>query len=194
MLWAYYTNINDQTEISIFMLIWQPLIWHHLITDYWNSSERHVFFKFIIFEFRLGKSFFTKIGAFRFYIFRGAHWNNQNNTTEKIWKFDRSDENDLTAYDTRSIMHYDGTLSGFFENPIMKERITGKGIEVNRELSQIDIEKLNKMYPCKQTASACGKFWYFRSAFPVAYKRLLKNSFRSSFNPGTAKWNKTFKW
>ena len=55
-------------------------------------------------------------------------------------------------------MHYDGTLSGFFENPIMKERITGKGIEVNRELSQIDVEKLNKMYPCKGTDPVCGKF------------------------------------
>ena len=55
-------------------------------------------------------------------------------------------------------MHYDGTLRGFFRNPIMTEKITGKSIGVNREMSQLDIEKLNKMYPCKPMAPACGEF------------------------------------
>ena len=55
-------------------------------------------------------------------------------------------------------MHYDGTLRGFFSNPIMKDKLTGKSIEVNKELSPMDIEKLNKLYPCKSTTPACGKF------------------------------------
>ena len=44
----------------------------------------------------------------------------------------------------------------------MKDRKTGETIGINRELSKIDIEKLNKMYPCtptsKPTAPTCGKF------------------------------------
>ena len=55
-------------------------------------------------------------------------------------------------------MHYDGTLRGFFSNPIMTDKITGKSIGINRELSQLDIQKLNKMYPCYRTDPACGKF------------------------------------
>ena len=55
-------------------------------------------------------------------------------------------------------MHYDGTLRGFFSNPIMKDKLTGKSIGVNKELSPMDIEKLNKLYPCKSTTPACGKF------------------------------------
>ena len=56
-------------------------------------------------------------------------------------------------------MHYDGTLSGWVSksNPIMKDKLTGKSIEINTKLSPIDIEKLNKMYPCKQTGLTCGK-------------------------------------
>ena len=64
----------------------------------------------------------------------------------------------MTAYDTHSIMHYDGKLNGFFQNPIMKDKITGQGIGINKEMSQLDIEKLNKMYPCKPIAPACGEF------------------------------------
>ena len=64
----------------------------------------------------------------------------------------------LTAYDTKSIMHYDGTMRGFFSKPIMTDRKTGKSIGVNKELSQLDIQKLNKMYPCKLP---CGKFFSF---------------------------------
>ena len=40
----------------------------------------------------------------------------------------------------------------------MTEKITGKSIGVNKEMSQLDIEKLNKMYPCKPIAPACGEF------------------------------------
>ena len=57
-------------------------------------------------------------------------------------------------------MHYDGTLRGRFVQPIMTDKITGKGIPVNKEMSPLDIQKLNEMYPCKQTASVCGKFWW----------------------------------
>ena len=54
-------------------------------------------------------------------------------------------------------MHYDGTLKGFFQNPIMKDKFTGESIGINKELSKIDIQKLNKMYPCTPKAS-CGEF------------------------------------
>ena len=66
-----------------------------------------------------------------------------------------------TAYDIRSIMHYDGTLRGFFSTPIMTDRKTGKSIGVNREMSPMDIQKLNKMYPCKQSDPPCRKFLHF---------------------------------
>ena len=46
-------------------------------------------------------------------------------------------------------MHYDGTLRGRFQDPIIVEKITGKAIEVNREMSPLDIQKLNALYPCK---------------------------------------------
>ena len=55
-------------------------------------------------------------------------------------------------------MHYDGLLKGFFENPIMKDKRTGKPIGINKELSKMDIQKLNKMYPCKPEAASCGGF------------------------------------
>ena len=80
------------------------------------------------------------------------------NIFEKTEKIDRMSTDNLTAYDVKSIMHYDGTLRGFFSKPIMTDRKTGKSIGVNKELSQLDIEKLNKMYPCK---SPCGKFCSF---------------------------------
>ena len=55
-------------------------------------------------------------------------------------------------------MHYDGTLRGRFSYPIMTDKITGKGIEVNRKMSTLDIQKLNKMYPCQPTGPVCGEF------------------------------------
>ena len=60
-------------------------------------------------------------------------------------------------------MHYDGLLRGFFpkRNPIMKDKITGLSIGINRQMSKLDIEKLNEMYPCKQQDPVCGKFLYF---------------------------------
>ena len=56
--------------------------------------------------------------------------------------------NSLTEYDVHSIMHYDGTLNGFFPMPIMIDIRTGKGIALNKEMSPSDIERLNLMYPC----------------------------------------------
>ena len=61
-------------------------------------------------------------------------------------------------YDVTSIMHYDGKLRGHFQTPIMTDKRTGKSIEVNREMSPMDIQKLNKMYPCEQADPSCGKF------------------------------------
>ena len=59
-------------------------------------------------------------------------------------------------------MHYDGTWNGYFqENPIMKDKKTGETIGINRELSQLDIKKLKKMYSCKAIAPACGEFCSF---------------------------------
>ena len=77
---------------------------------------------------------------------------------EKTSKIDWNSTEKLTEYDIHSIMHYDGTLRGHFANPILTDKITGKGIEVNKKLSPLDIKKLNKMYPCKETGSVCGKF------------------------------------
>ena len=56
-------------------------------------------------------------------------------------------------------MHYDGTLRGRFsiKTPIMRDKKTGKSIEINKQMSPLDIQKLNKMYPCKTRKSTCGK-------------------------------------
>ena len=67
-------------------------------------------------------------------------------------------DGNLSAYDIKSIMHYDGTLRGRFTDPIIVDNLTGKGIEVNRNMSALDIQKLNEMYPCKPTGPAFGKF------------------------------------
>ena len=64
----------------------------------------------------------------------------------------------LTKYDIQSIMHYDGTLRGRFSYPVMTDKKTGKGIEVNKKMSPLDIQKLKKMYPCKSTSPVCGEF------------------------------------
>ena len=61
----------------------------------------------------------------------------------------------MTEYDTKSIMHYDGTLRNSFPSPIMVDKVTGKGIKLNKKMSSVDIKKLNEMYPCKLTG---GKF------------------------------------
>ena len=73
-------------------------------------------------------------------------------------KFDWEPTDVVTEYDTKSIMHYDGTLRGNFARPIMVDKITGKGIGLNKEMSPIDKRKLNEMYPCKQTGPPTGKF------------------------------------
>ena len=64
----------------------------------------------------------------------------------------------LSEYDTKSIMHYDGLLRGVFQHPVIKDKLTGKGIGINKNMSSLDIEKLNKMYPCKGKDPICGKF------------------------------------
>ena len=48
-------------------------------------------------------------------------------------------------------MHFDGTLRGLFSNPVMTDKLTGEGIGLNKEMSPLDIKKLNEMYPCKST-------------------------------------------
>ena len=75
---------------------------------------------------------------------------------EKTKKFDYPIDK-FTPYDVHSIMHYDGTLRGHFSNPVLIDRQTKRGIEVNKQLSVLDIKKLNEMYPCNPTAPACGK-------------------------------------
>ena len=75
----------------------------------------------------------------------------------KTYKFNWTSNDYLTEYDVKSIMHYDGTLRGHFSKPIMTDK-NGKSIEINREMSPLDIQKLNKMYPCKSINPVCGKF------------------------------------
>ena len=84
-------------------------------------------------------------------------------------------------YDVTSIMHYDGKLRGHFQTPIMTNKRTGNSIGVNREMSSMDIQKLNKMYPCKQADPPCGRFLHF-----VFY--LLIDQFKKfSINSGNAR-------
>ena len=74
---------------------------------------------------------------------------------EKTKKFNYTIDKS-TPYDIHSIMHYDGYLRGRFVNPVMIDKRTQKGIGVNKQMSSLDIKKLNEMYPCDSTA--CGKF------------------------------------
>ena len=76
---------------------------------------------------------------------------------EKTSKINWNSTDQLTEYDIHSIMHYDGTLRGHFAIPILTDKRTGKGIEVNKEMSPLDIKKLNKLYPCQSTVPVCGK-------------------------------------
>ena len=64
---------------------------------------------------------------------------------------------DITKYDTKSIMHYPGFMRGEI---FMTDKLTGKRIEENKNMSRLDIEKLNKMYPCNNTDLVCGKYFY----------------------------------
>ena len=77
----------------------------------------------------------------------------------KTQKYDRiASDGNFGEYDIRSIMHYDGTLRNRFRDPIIVDKLTGKGIEINRKMSALDIQKLNEMYPCKPTGPICGTF------------------------------------
>ena len=57
-------------------------------------------------------------------------------------------------------MHYQGTFKDDQNREviIMKDRKTGASIGVNKELSLLDIKKLNKMYPCQTVNPTCGEF------------------------------------
>ena len=63
----------------------------------------------------------------------------------------------VTKYDIKSIMHYPGFLKGYL---FMTDKLTGKGIEENKNMSTLDIETLNKMYPCNNTDPVCGEYFY----------------------------------
>ena len=53
-------------------------------------------------------------------------------------------------------MHYDGKLRNIFKYPVIRDKLTGDGIEVNKEMSQLDIQKINEMYPCKPSDPLLG--------------------------------------
>ena len=48
-------------------------------------------------------------------------------------------------------MHYDSNLNGFYNDPVM-HKIDGPNkyslIPINKQMSDLDIKTLNKMYPC----------------------------------------------
>ena len=52
-----------------------------------------------------------------------------------------------TEYDTLSIMHYDSHGNGFFRDPAIT-KLDGSIIALNTKMSDLDIQTLNKMYPC----------------------------------------------
>ena len=82
--------------------------------------------------------------------------------------------NSLTAYDKQSIMQFDGTLRGRFDIPVMTDKITGKSIAVNRELSALDIVRLNKMYPCESNYSSTKPWLGSIKPVYVLSKRYIK--------------------
>ena len=86
-----------------------------------------------------------------------SYINTKTKIAEKTQKFKSTHTDRHTTYDTLSIMHYDSLLGGSLRDPIMKT-ITGESIGINKEMSKLDIEKLNQMYPCKQAGPASSKF------------------------------------
>lgn len=52
-----------------------------------------------------------------------------------------------TPYDVFSIMHYDSFGNNYFQNPVIRT-INGSLIEQNKNMSELDIQSLNNMYPC----------------------------------------------
>ena len=52
-------------------------------------------------------------------------------------------------------MHYDSTLNGIYKHdPVMKKK-DGSLIPINKEMSVLDIQTLNQMYPCYQGCDQC---------------------------------------
>ena len=104
-------------------------------------------------------------------------------TVKKTSKINWPSIHNLTEYDIHSIMHYDGTLRGHFTKPIMTNKITGKGIAINREMSPLDIQKLNKMYPCESMDPVCGKFlWECLTWFIFALDRASNQALEEEIN------------
>ena len=61
---------------------------------------------------------------------------------KKTQKYNSSPSDNLTRYDIESIMHYDGNVGGRVSYiPIMTDKITGKGIKINKKMSPTDIKK-----------------------------------------------------
>ena len=82
-------------------------------------------------------------------------------------------------------MHYDGKLieTNLFQNPVMRDKCTGQSIGINTKLSKLDIRKLNKMYPCKPTAPACGEFCNFIIIGLVFYSVVITRVIHAFLNP-----------
>ena len=65
---------------------------------------------------------------------RDRPWNSINSTSE---------------YDYKSIMHYDSYVNGYYRfNPVLTKK-DGSIIQPNKQMSDLDIQTLNKMYPCQ---------------------------------------------
>ena len=59
-----------------------------------------------------------------------------------------------TEYDIKSIMHYGSSIQGVYPNDDVMKKKDGTSIEPNKILSPLDIQTLNKMYPCDQTCDS----------------------------------------
>ena len=140
MLWVCSTSISDQTETIILRWIWRSL--SAIMPVYSIVSKRNVFFRqktLVDLEVR--------------------------NLTAKrnTWKYNWiSSDRNLGPYDKNSIMHYDGKVRNIFKHPIIKDKLTGNGIEVNKVMSQFDIQKINEMYPCKPSGPFLGMIFPWR--------------------------------
>lgn len=55
-----------------------------------------------------------------------------------------------TPYDVSSIMHYDSFGNTYFQRPVLRT-INGTLIEQNKNMSELDIQSLNNMYPCNNS-------------------------------------------
>ena len=135
MLLVYSMSISDRTETNILTLIWKPL----------THGAFRITLKRLVFSNLINTISCKEIVA--------------SNCLRNFQKFNYSPGD--APYDVTSIMHYDGKLRGISQTPIMTDKRTRKSIGVNREMSPMDIKKLNKMYPCKPAQPSCGRFLQF---------------------------------